>query len=439
MNPEEGSLRPQLLDRFAVAVDIAAPLDAGERRTIVERRIEFERDHARFASVWSVQQQSLREQIIQARTSIAEVGCGPQILARISDAVCAAGVRSLRADLAALRAATAYAALLGESSVRAEHIDAVLPLVLAHRTRAARSQTFPVPTAPPPAQPAIPESQSQESQNEKPLNASHARERIFATSDVEMFPMRAGVENSSLRGTSARAPESQRGPVVRARRTEAPAELDLRASMTDALLQNHALMQTGTAQPQLANLHERVRDPATGTRYVFVIDSSGSHAARERMRRVKGAAANLLRQTFKNGDEVAILVFRGSSAEVVLEPTRTLHEALNCLEYLATGGRTPLAHALQLAQQYLTASATLILLTDGRANVSLAGGDPWQEALEIAHQMNASALVIDTEDSAEPMGRPRELATTLGAAYASLDQPDSFVAMPTAPLSTRWR
>jgi magnesium chelatase subunit D len=101
-----------------------------------------------------------------------------------------------------------------------------------------------------------------------------------------------------------------------------------------------------------------------------------------------------------------------------------MHDALTALEYLPTGGRTPLAHALDLAQSYVTPATILILMTDGRANVALAGGEPWQEALEMATKLVTRALVVDTEQSVERLGRPRTLAEALGAEYVSLDSPE---------------
>jgi magnesium chelatase subunit D len=183
-------------------------------------------------------------------------------------------------------------------------------------------------------------------------------------------------------------------------------------------------VETGSIQPRTADFHERVRTPTSGTRYLFLIDSSGSHAAQERMRLVKGATLSLLTRSFKNGDEVAIIVFRGISAQVLLEPSRSLHEASTALEYLPTGGRTPLAGALNLAKTYLTPATVLILLTDGRANVPLRTGDPWQEALDVAGQIKTRALVIDTENSTERLGRPLKLAEALAAGYVRLESPE---------------
>src|SRR3984885_8772655 len=147
MNPEEGLLRPQLLDRFALSVDITASLDPSERQLVVERRIAFDRDAAEFANDWSGDQQLLGDQIAAARQRLNGTACPPGILRQISVTICERGVRSLRADLAAVRAGIAYAALLGEQSVQPDHVITVLPLVLAHRAR--DKGASPPPPAPP--------------------------------------------------------------------------------------------------------------------------------------------------------------------------------------------------------------------------------------------------------------------------------------------------
>lgn len=411
MNPEEGLLRPQLLDRFALSVDITASLDPDERKTVVERRIAFDRDALRFNHDWSQDQQLLRDQVAGARARLSGIQFSGEILRGISVSICDKGVRSLRADLAAMRAAVAYAALLGDESVQPEHVATVLPLVLAHRAREKGNGSPPPPPKPPPPM-AAPSGGT----------AEEAMERIFSTRQME---------TPAVEVTSASVSESTPGPIVGNRRTESPVELDLRATL------NHALVETGAVQLRVSDLHERVRKPKTGTRYLFIIDSSGSHAAQERMRLVKGAAAGLLERSFKKDDQVAMIVFRGSAAQVVLEPTQTLADAMSTLEYLPTGGRTPLAHALDLARTYITPSTLLILLTDGRANVALRTGDPWLEALEIASSLRCRALVIDTENAAQPLGRSLKLAQALGARYFALgDLQESDRLVITSPGST---
>jgi magnesium chelatase subunit D len=409
MNPEEGSLRPQLLDRFALSVTVCSPLDPAERQLIMERRIAFERDAVRFSGEWSQTQQHLQSQIDYARASLSDIICSSDMMGHISSIICEHGVRSMRADLAVVRAAIAYAALAGDGCVEVHHVDAVLPLVLAHRTRERGRSSFTPPSPPTQPQPSKPESQPE-------AGEKNATEHIFAPAEVKAAALDVRFGAGATRGGSASTDSGDRGPIIGNRQSDFPIELDLRATLS------HTLRETGGLQPRVEDLHERVRKPRAGTRYLFVIDSSGSHAVQQKMRVVKGAIASLLTRSFKREDEVAMIVFRGTSAQIVLEPTQVLPDALAALEYLPTGGRTPLAAALDQARSYATPATLLILLTDGRANIPLHGGDPWQEALDAARQMSCNAIVVDTETAAQRLGQCTELAKVLGARYLSLEE-----------------
>lgn len=419
MNPEEGSLRPQLMDRFALSVTVLVSLDPAERRMVMERRISFDRDPARFAVEWSTPQMALQAQVVSAKAALRGVACSSDVMEQITSTICKQGVRSLRADLAVIRAAIAYAALQEAACVEAFHVDTVLPFVLAHRTR---DNNYSVPR-PPALQPQPPLSKphsSDESQNntqdQGQQNANPVQERVFAPSPVEAPAIDKKFGATKSKGENALADACDCGPVVRSRQTDRPVELDLRATLS------HSLRETGSLQPRVVDLHERVRKPVAGTRYLFVIDSSGSHAAQQRMRTVKGAVTAMLTRSFKRGDEVALIVFRGAAAQVLLEPTQVLPDAFTALEYLPTGGRTPLAAALQQASKYLTPETLLILLTDGRANVSLIAEDPWQDALDTARRMSCGAIVVDTESAAQRLGQCAQLAEALGARYVFLDE-----------------
>jgi magnesium chelatase subunit D len=405
MNPEEGLLRPQLLDRFALAVDISASLDEDERQTIVQRRIAFERDAAKFTDQWSDEQERLQKKIAEGRKRAGSIECSREILAKIGAAICAAGVRSLRADLAAVRASIACAGLMEDSIVKPEHVDAVLPLVLNHRAKSASRSI---------AAPSSKHSSRQPEPTDKNQSAKETVERVFAPQNITAPAIHSSLANSLQRGNSQTTLVEHPGPVVHARRTENPREIDLRATL------NHAVLEKGTLQPCLSDLHEKVRDSRSGVRYLFLIDSSGSHAAQEKMRLVKGAILGMLNRSFRKGDEIVFIAFRGTDARVLLEPCQQIEEAAMALEYLPTGGRTPLAHALELAKTYLTPATLLIVLSDGRANVAVSGGDPWQEALERAAQLNCRALVVDTEDPGYPVQRVFELAGMLRASSVDL-------------------
>ncbi len=166
MNPEEGLLRPQLLDRFALAVDIYATKVVTERREVVERRMAYDTDAASFVTRWAEEQAHLQQQVVAARARLPSVVCSSAILERISKLVCELGVVSLRADLAVARASCAQAALLGSTAVTEEHIDAVLPLALAHRAMHA---------PPPPRSPQSPPQPNRSENSEPPTSKSETK------------------------------------------------------------------------------------------------------------------------------------------------------------------------------------------------------------------------------------------------------------------------
>jgi magnesium chelatase subunit D len=161
-----------------------------------------------------------------------------------------------------------------------------------------------------------------------------------------------------------------------------------------------------------------------------VVDASGSMAAQRRMEAVKSAVLALLTDAYQQRDQVAVISFRGESAQLLLSPTRSVDLAEQQLRELPTGGRTPLPHALALALETLKKShhlpPLLVLLTDGKANVALdGGGDPWQQSLKLAELLAGQgipALVLDTETGYLRLGRARQLAQVLGAECLTLEE-----------------
>ena len=183
-----------------------------------------------------------------------------------------------------------------------------------------------------------------------------------------------------------------------------------------------------------ADLHRKHRVGRSGSLILFVVDASGSMAARRRMEAVKGAVLSLLMDAYQQRDRVAVIAFRGSQAELLLEPTSSVEQAEAALRLLPTGGRTPLAHALQLAEELIERARKsdhdvvplCVLLTDGKANAPVAGtrGDAYEQAIAAARQLAAAqvpALVLDTDVGIVRVGRSQELAAALQAEYLLLE------------------
>ncbi len=401
MNPEEGDLRPQLTDRFALAVEVKAPSDPAERRIVLERRLGFDESPAAFAMEWTDAQEALARRIREARSRFASVSCPKEMLERIATLVAEQGVASLRADLAVVRASRALAALEGASEISEAQVETVLPLVLSHRVAPGR-------TSQPPPSSASPSSEREAEKG----NPGADRERVFSPRAIDAPRL---VISGAGEGASRSASGLERGPVIGARRAEEPREVDARASVV------HSLTRTGSPTLRREDLHEKRRAPRGGKRFLFVVDSSGSHAVGERMRLVKGAVMALLDQSARRADEAAVVTFRGSAATLALAPTREFEDARAALAYVPTGGRTPLAHGLELAAKYVNERTVLVLLTDGRANVPSGSGDPWADALRAAASIRCPALVVDSESGPGASGRVRELANAMGASHLSLE------------------
>jgi magnesium chelatase subunit D len=191
----------------------------------------------------------------------------------------------------------------------------------------------------------------------------------------------------------------------------------------------------GKRDIQPTDLRYKVREGRVGTLILFLVDASGSMAARQRMETVKGAVLSLLQSAYEQRDQVGVIAFRGVAAEVLLAPTRSVELAEQALHALPTGGRTPLAHGLSLAYEILAKArqshpeqaVLLVLLCDGKANVPLpdSQGEPWEQTLQMATQLadaKTPALVLDSEAGFVRLGRAKQLAQALGGECLALEQ-----------------
>ncbi len=134
-NPEEGELRPQLLDRFGLAVDVKTPKDIPTRVEVVRRRDAFERDPAAFLKTWAPEEQRLSRKIVAARKRIGTIATTDAALERAATLCLALGTDGLRGELTLIRAARSLAALDGDKSITDDHLRRIAPLALSHRLR----------------------------------------------------------------------------------------------------------------------------------------------------------------------------------------------------------------------------------------------------------------------------------------------------------------
>jgi magnesium chelatase subunit D len=174
------------------------------------------------------------------------------------------------------------------------------------------------------------------------------------------------------------------------------------------------------------DLRENVREGREGNLILFLVDASGSMAARARMSAVKGAVLSLLNDAYQRRDKVGLVSFRGGDAKILLPPTSSIELAASRLEDLPTGGRTPLAAGLTKAAEVLQREnrrdgerrPILVLLTDGRAT---AGPDPLAPAAGL-RSCGAASFVVDTEEGHVRLGMAAEVAGAMGARCLRLEE-----------------
>jgi magnesium chelatase subunit D len=184
---------------------------------------------------------------------------------------------------------------------------------------------------------------------------------------------------------------------------------------------------------QLADFREKVREKRIGNFLLFVVDASGSMGAQERMVEAKGAVLSLLLDAYQKRDRVGMVAFRGDRAEVLLPPTNSVERAQKLLAELPTGGRTPLSAGLLRAYEVANAHLfkdpdirpLLIIISDGKANVSLGEERPLAEAFRVAELIKGEprikTLVVDVENNGFlSFGLAQQLATALEGDYYKL-------------------
>ncbi|MFF9182011.1 putative cobaltochelatase [Streptomyces misionensis] len=468
MNPEEGELRPQLLDRFGLTVEVTASREPDQRVEVVRRRLAYDDDPDGFAARWAAEEAAVRQRIAAARELLPQVRLGDGALRQIAATCAAFEVDGMRADIVMARTATALAAWAGRTDVLAEDVRQAALLALPHRRRRnpfdapgldedkldetlersagqdgdGDGDDDPGPGGPGGGGRPEPEDGPQGGGDTAARPETGEGGQPQPSGAPEQSPVRAaepfrakalsvpGIgEGAAGRRSRAR---TEHGRTTGARRPRGTlTKLHLAATVRAAAPHQRA---RGRSGPGLVirrdDLRQAVREGREGNLVLFVVDASGSMAARQRMSAVKGAVLSLLLDAYQRRDKVGLVTFRGAGAEVALPPTSSVDAAAARLESLPTGGRTPLAAGLLKAHEVLRVErlrdparrALLVVVTDGRATggpepVALAG----RAALLFAAESVAS-VVVDCESGPVRLGLAGRLAGELGGTAVTLDE-----------------
>jgi magnesium chelatase subunit D len=468
MNPEEGELRPQLLDRFGLTVEVAASREPEQRVEVVRRRLAYDADPAGFAARWADEEADVRARIVAARELLPSVRLGDGALRQIAATCAAFEVDGMRADIVMARTATALAAWAGRTDVLAEDVRQAALLALPHRRRRnpfdapgldedkldETLEEFSGDDDPDPdqgpdgpdggggggGQPEPDEGPQGDDTGAPPEAGENGQPQPSGAGEQSAVraaePFRTKVlsvpgigEGAAGRRSRAR---TEHGRTTGARRPRgALTKLHLAATVQAAAPHQRA---RGRSGPGLVvrrdDLRQATREGREGNLVLFVVDASGSMAARQRMSAVKGAVLSLLLDAYQRRDKVGLVTFRGSGADVALPPTSSVDAAATRLESLPTGGRTPLAAGLLRAHDVLRVERLrdparrplVVLVTDGRATggpepVALAG-----RAARLFAAEGVASVVVDCESGPVRLGLAGQLAGELGGTAVTLDE-----------------
>lgn len=449
MNPEEGELRPQLLDRFGLTVDVRASRDVDVRADVIRQRMAFEADPGGFAAQYADADAELARRVAAARASIGSVVLPDNELRRIA-ALCAAfDVDGMRADLVVARTAVAHAAWRGAETVAEDDIRVAAELALPHRRRrdpfddpgldperldeamndARDSADQPEPEPDPDPQGGGESPADGQAESQAPQRNSHAASRPNAAPSA-VFRTKALVVPGVGEGAPGRRSRARNrtGTVISS--TTQPGEghgVHIFGTLLAAAGRQQA---PGRPRPVPDDVRRAVREGREGNLVIFVVDASGSMAARDRMAAVGGATLSLLRDAYQRRDKVAVITFRQQDAQLLLPPTSSVHIASRRLARFDTGGKTPLAQGLLAARDVVVREkardrarrSLVVVLTDGRAT---GGPDPLgrtRTAAALLVAEGAAAVVIDCETSHVRLGLAEQLAHDLGAPSVRLAQ-----------------
>ncbi len=452
MNPEEGSLKSIFLDKFGLFVSVNGETDLESRKEIIRRRLLYERDKVKFNEQWLEECIVLRDKIENGRRLINQVKISNELLNTIVSTLNACNCEGNRTEIIVTEAVRAIAALDNRIEANVEDIKEAFGYVLPHRMRKS------------PKEDNRDDNNENRDENNNQKNEDDDKEKDLEDSDslndfddldssslssdtelVEGIGHTFKAKSIRLRSTDRKVrkgsgkrsltkTDSKQGRYIRYMyKNDEINDISLDGTLRAAAPYQKFRQKNGVSIAiEKSDLREKIREKRTGATIFFLVDASGSISAKKRMKAVKGAIMSLLTDAYEKRDKVSLIAFRKETAEILLQPTRSVELARKHLKELSSGGKTPLSAGMNTAYNQMNSQMIkdkdmipfLVIISDGRANVSLTGEDPLSEALKIAEKMREKeikALVIDTESGFIKFGALRELSNVLGAEYLNIE------------------
>ena len=442
MNPEEGELRPQLLDRFGMVVDVRALNDAELRAEVVKRVEEFAKSPAEFCLKFKEEQNNLKRRISLAREILKEVTVSEGIIRAVAELCSELEIETHRADIITIRAAKALAAYKGRKEVEVKDVKEVAELTLPHRMRTKPFEEPKFDFDKIDSMLNVKTDAGEEGDGDKG-NGGGEENFNFNDSGQEQNGKRGfkNVERKHKVG-KANLPEiefSDRRKALKGRRVRSVSGssgkyVDFRTMgrdiAIDATLRAAAIR--GANKPSRQDIRYKAYAGKVASSIALVVDASGSMASLKRMETAKGVLLKLLQDAYVRKDRISLIIFKDKKAEVIVPPTTSPQYALKRLADMTTGGKTPLSAGLLKGFEVLKYETRknripiLVLITDGRANVSIRGNVK-EEVLKISEKMAKEGIltvVFDADDYVS-LGFTKEIYKATNGLYYRLEDLDA--------------
>ncbi len=470
MNPEEGILRPQFLDRFGLFVSVRSVKDDKQREEIVRRRIAWETDTKSFRQQWREPEHIISRTIQRAQQSLKRIEVPDTIYSLAIRLATSSDAHGHRAEIAIIKTARALAALLDEHKVKRHHVAEAAYYVLPHRVR-----NIPIHTPDNALEnlsgiiKGVLKGGTKKNSDDERENPEHADDEDMGYPDEPMGVPGAGAAGSIIfnfekktekiiepdnlisaedikiadekaatttEGRHKRPHSSKKrtGRYVRSAplsdndtSPDIAVDATFRAAALRKAHQEHSGSGALSVKPE--DLRRKIHTQFLKTLIVFLVDASDSMGTEDRMAAAKGAVLALLKHAYQDRDMVALVSFRDESARVLLQPTTSVALARKRLRNIPAGGSTPFAAGMECAHEIIKLQRIkdpevrpiLVILSDGEANVPLTPGTPvLPELLDIAQTIREDSIIsviIDAHESVSPDSPMTQIAEVLDAQY----------------------
>ena len=476
MNPEEGGIRPQFIDRFGLYVDVVGNEELDERIEIIKRRLEYEENPALFIKKWKGNDEKILVQIEKAKEKISNIEVSENIMKLASQISMEGNCSGHRGEIIMVETAKAIAGLDGRENIKIEDLKEAAEFTLPHRIREFPPNVMEIQEDeerenPEESQESEEAEENKENQideenpskdnreledsgeteeTEENNNVGDRREdltklpdldedtidkigEVFQIKDLDIKPLNRKKRKGSGRRTVVRTDRLQGRYIKHGFPKDKPRDIAFDATLRAAApFQKHRDKNGLALSIKAEDIREKIREKPTGSTILFVVDASGSMGAEKRMEAVKGAIMSLLTDAYEKRDSVGMIAFRREEAELILGITRSVDLAYKKLETLPTGGKTPLSLGMYRGYEVLKASMKkdpdiipmMVLVSDGRGNVSFRGEDPHSEALEIADKIaieGIQSIIIDTEEDFIKLNLAKEIGDHMEGKYYRLE------------------